>query len=469
MTITTTPECTVNLQLESRILEGWGRTMRSVADVATVSSAGQVTQAVRAAFAEDRSLVSRGAGYSYGDPALNDRGLIVDMSNMNRILSWDPQTGIMDLEPGVTIGTICECVGHDGWWPPVVPGTRGPTIGGCVAANVHGKNNWKLGPLGEHVLEIEIVRADGSLTTCTREQAESPFHAHVGGFGLLGVITRVRLQMHPSAQVLHVEEFSAPQLEDLIAILDRCEGRADYMVGWIDGYALGEELGRGLMQVAETLPPAPDRDGRRGHALPVPPVAQEQLWRLIKPMANDRVLRKVNAAQYLWGSVHNGRGRFISRTRFDFFHDFIPNWNRSFTGGTIQYQMFVPFASAGSVFRTALERAHEIDAPPFLAVLKRHRKDAFLLSEGVDGYSMSMDFHALPHRRAELHAMLTKLTGEVVLPAEGRFYLAKDSVLTRDQVTASFGEDRVAAFRELKRELDPTNVFQSDMYRRLLA
>ncbi|HEV3312235.1 MAG TPA: FAD-binding protein, partial [Chloroflexota bacterium] len=107
--------------------------------------------------------------------------------------------------------------------------------------------------------------------------------------------------------------------------------------------------------------------------------------------------------------------------------------------------------------------------PPFLAVLKRHRPDSFLLSEGVDGFSLSMDYHPGQSGRVNLEAALSRLTDEVVLPAGGRFYLAKDSVLTPEQMHRSFGIDAVDSFLSLKRRLDPGEIFQSDMYRRLFA
>ncbi|HEV3311392.1 MAG TPA: FAD-binding oxidoreductase, partial [Chloroflexota bacterium] len=293
-------------------------------------SESQVRDVVLAGRAEGRTIMSRGSGFSYGDPALNGGNLVLDLRPMNRVITWDEERGIIDLEPGVTVGDLCRHVASAGWWPPVLPGTKGPTMGGCAAANVHGKNNWKLGTFGEHVIELDFMLADGTTVTCGPEQDKDLFVAVLGGFGLLGVITRVRLQMQPGSGELHVEQYAAPELEDVMAIFERWTGRADYMVGWIDGFASGQSLGRGLVQVADTTESSRSaasmdrrtswlRDSLRSHG-----------HLALRPFATRTGLRAAAAAQYTWGALQNGRGEYITRERFHFFHDTIPNWNQAF-------------------------------------------------------------------------------------------------------------------------------------------
>jgi decaprenylphospho-beta-D-ribofuranose 2-oxidase len=454
--------------IPTQSLEGWGRIQGSAARVIPIGSSEAATDSVRRAGSGGHTIISRGSGYSYGDPALNRNNIVLDLKPMDRILAWDPNTGVIDVEPGVTVGRLCRHVASAGWWPPVVPGTQYPTIGGCVAANVHGKNNWKLGPIGEHVEEIEMLVAGGGRVVCGPALHPDLFRAIVGGFGLFGVMTRIRLRMEKSSSLLHVEHYAAPELEDVMAILDRWSERADYMVAWIDGFANGKDLGRGLVQIADVMPSGSETD-RPGISPTdrMPTLIRGNLWRAMKPVANQAAMRALNAAQYVWGSMQNGRGSFRSRYRFEFFHDAVPGWNRAFRWGIIQYQMFVPREGAPSVFRQALEESARRGLPPFLAVLKRHREDSFLLSEGVDGYSLSMDFNPAQRGQAGLAEHLRRFTDEIVLPAGGRFYLAKDSILTASQARQSFGDEVVREFLRLKRELDPNELFQSDMYRRL--
>src|SRR5205807_1127097 len=126
----------------------------------------------------------RGAGRSYGDASLSAEHICLDLTRMNRILDWNPETGIIQVEPGVTIRQLWQYVIEDGWWPYVVPGTMFPTIGGCAAMNIHGKNNWRVGPIGDHILEFEIMLPTGEVRHCSREENPELFHAAIGGFGM---------------------------------------------------------------------------------------------------------------------------------------------------------------------------------------------------------------------------------------------------------------------------------------------
>ncbi|MFM8560343.1 MAG: FAD-binding protein, partial [bacterium] len=148
-----------------------------------------------AARAEGWRVSFRGAGRSYGDASLNAGQLSVDGRAMRRILSFDPATGVIEAEGGVSIAVVWRHVVAHGWWPAVVPGTMFPTMAGCVGMNIHGKNCFKAGPFGDHVLELDLLTADGTLRTLSRDRDPDTFRAVVAGLGLLGAVTRVRLQL----------------------------------------------------------------------------------------------------------------------------------------------------------------------------------------------------------------------------------------------------------------------------------
>jgi FAD/FMN-containing dehydrogenase len=422
-----------------------------------------------------KSVLARGSGYSYGDVALNAGNLVLETSGMSKILNWDAGSGLVKVEPGVSIGCLIDHVAPDGWWPPVVPGTVHPTMGGCVASNVHGKNNWNSGTIGDHITEMEVITSSGEVMTCGPRSNQELFRAVVGGVGMLGVISSITLQMRRvSSPLLHVEEFAAPDLDSMLSIFEARRHSADLLVGWVDGYAAGADLGRGLVQIGNYVDVSRGVYGSRSlgkyvsdRALGLIP--HSLLWVMMKPVANDIAMQRVNQARYLLGSLRTGMVRYLPQSGFQFFHDFAPNWNRAFQPvGIVQYQMFVPGVAARDVFAAALEETHAMDVHPFLAVLKLHRRDGFLLSYGVDGYSLSLDFRMTSSNQKRLLGMLNKLTAQLVLPAGGRFYLAKDNTLKPDDAARSLGEDAVSEFLSAKRQIDPDDVFQSDLYRRLL-
>ncbi|HVS19152.1 MAG TPA: FAD-dependent oxidoreductase, partial [Planctomycetota bacterium] len=174
-------------------VEGWGMAVGHHARVLRPRSVEELAHAFAEARAQGVSLCLRGGGNSYGDASTTDRGHVLDLSAMNRILAFDADTGRVEAEGGVTIEQLWKHVLPHGYWPKVVSGTMFPTLAGAAAANIHGKNNFAVGTIGDCIAEFDLYTPAGELVTCSREENADLFHAAIGGFGMLGAITRVVL------------------------------------------------------------------------------------------------------------------------------------------------------------------------------------------------------------------------------------------------------------------------------------
>jgi hypothetical protein len=175
---------------------------------------------------------------------------------MNRILSFDDETGVADCEAGVTIEGLWKHALPRGYWPKVVSGTMFPTLAGTLGANIHGKNNFRVGTIGDAVLEFDIVTPNGELLTCSRASNSELFHAAIGGFGLLGIFTRVKIgtkKVHSGN--LEVSAYATANLREMMAYFESHKETSDYLVGWIDCFGKGPMLGRGLIHDARYLEP----------------------------------------------------------------------------------------------------------------------------------------------------------------------------------------------------------------------
>jgi decaprenylphospho-beta-D-ribofuranose 2-oxidase len=425
-----------------------------------------------------RTVGLRGAGRSYGDASLNAEGLSLDLTRMNRILEWDPDTGIITVEPGVTIKQLWEYTIEDGWWPHVVPGTMFPTLGGAAAMNIHGKNNFKAGPIGDHIQAIDILLPTGELKTCSRVENAELFHAAISGFGMLGVMTRITLGLKRIySGLLNVTPIPTQNLDHLFQVFEERLPQADYLVGWVDCFASGEGLGRGLVHQANYLAPGEDPEPAQSlrvanQELPdtlLGVFPKSLMWRLMKPFAHNAGMRFVNFGKYLSGAKMSHGTHTQSHAGFAFLLDYVPNWKFSCKpGGLIQYQSFVPAAQAKSVFREQLRLAQAYGIVPWLGVFKRHRLDEFLMSHAVDGYSLALDFAVRPEMRGRLLSLAAEMD-RLVLDAGGRFYFAKDSTLHRASVREALGDTRVDQFLALKAECDPETLLQTNLYRRLFG
>ena len=424
-----------------------------------------------------RSVGMRGAGRSYGDASLNAENIVLDLTRMRRILAWDPLSGVITVEAGVTIQQLWQYTIEDGWWPSVVSGTMFPTLGGAAAMNIHGKNNFRAGPIGDHILEFTLMTPSGETIICSRQQNVDLFLGAIGGFGMLGVITQLTLQLKKVySGLLHVTPIGIRNLDHLFQVFEERLPVSDYLVGWVDCFGTGDGLGRGQVHQANYFKPGEDVNAAQtlrveNQELPdsvLGVVPKSLMWRFMKPFVNDPGMRLINAAKYL-SAVKLGDGQVHTQSHagFSFLLDYVPNWKNAYKpGGLIQYQSFVPKEHAREVFAKQITLCQEYNLVPYLGVFKKHRPDDFLMTHAVDGYSLALDFAVRPEKRGGLLSLMAELD-RTVLDAGGRFYFAKDSALHQMSAAKAVGADRAAKFFALKQKTDPENLLQTNLSRRL--
>lgn len=460
-------------------VEGWGMSSSALSYVSRPVDTDGICAVFDEARRTGRSVGMRGSGRSYGDASLNAENLLLDLTRMRRILNWNPQTGVIVVEPGVTIQQLWQYTIEDGWWPAVVSGTMFPTLGGAAAMNIHGKNNFKAGPIGDSILEFELMTPPGETLHCSREQNAELFFAAIGGFGMLGVISRLTLQLKKVySGLLNVTPIGIRNLDHLFEVFEQRLPQSDYLVGWVDCFASGTALGRGQVHQANYLAAGDDPNPAQtlrveNQELPdsiLGVFPKSLMWRFMKPFVNDPGMRLINAAKYL-SSIKLGDGHVHQQSHagFAFLLDYVPNWKKAYhPGGLIQYQSFVPKRQAKAVFTKQLTLAQEYGLVPYLGVFKKHRPDDFLMTHAVDGYSLALDFAVRPEKRGPLLSLAAEMD-RIVLDAGGRFYFAKDSALHQMSAREAIGAERAAKFFALKQQTDPENLLQTNLSRRLFG
>jgi decaprenylphospho-beta-D-ribofuranose 2-oxidase len=457
-------------------LENFGHSLRAPSFRFRPNRVEEICEVFQLAEREGLTVAARGAGRSYNDAALNGGGIMLDMSAMNRILDWDPASGVVRCEPGVTLQQLWKCIEPAGWWPPVVSGTMKTTLGGCLAANIHGKNNLKKGTIGEHVLEFRAVLPTGESITCTPEANADLFYAMISGLGMLGVFTSITMQMKRIySGLLSVSAWPVRDLHQHLGDLLEHAPHYDYIVGWLDTTASGKTIGRGQIHAANNLKVGEDPNAKETMRLEnqsLPPrifgvFPKSALHYFMSPFTNNLGVWGVNTAKYIASlPKHTFRQ---SHAAFHFLLDYVPNWELAYgPGGLIQYQSFLPKETAQPAWREMIELSQRHGLPSYLGVTKRHRPDKFLLSHAVDGFSLAMDFKVTDGKRAALSKLL-KDFDEIVLHSGGRFYFAKNSETSAETARAFLGEETIRKFKELKKRCDPNNVLESDLFRRVFG
>lgn len=464
----------INLNTHYTQLENFGHSLKASSYVLPIRTTEDIYEAFQLAKKLGLKVTARGTGLSYNDASLNGGGIVLDMRGFDQIHEWDPATGYVRCESGVTLRQLWQKVEPDGWWPPVVSGTMKTTLGGCLGANIHGKNNFRVGTIGEHVVEFTALLPTGALVTCSPKKNADLFYAMISGLGMLGVFTSVTLKMKRiHSGLISVDAWHTPTLSRQLSDLLEHAPQYDYIVGWLDTTAKGKSLGRGQIHAATNLKEGEDPDAQKTMRLETQHLPdrlfgvmpKSLLHYFMGPFLNNQGAWGINTAKYISAlRQHTFRQPHAA---FHFLLDYVPDWERSFGhGGLIQYQSFLPKETAEGAWREMLQLSHKRGLPSYLGVTKRHRPDNFLLTHAVDGFSLALDFRVTDRNRKRLGAQLQEFD-QIVLEAGGRFYFAKNSETSAESARRFLGDETLARFKRLKQRCDPNNLLESDLYRRL--
>jgi len=436
----------MSLLERTEMLAGWGRFGPRAARIKPF--AGKI---------EARSI-ARGAGRAYGDSAIG-AALTYDMRGFNKMLAFDPQTGQLIAEAGVTIGEIIETFLPRGWFPYVSPGTKFVSLGGAIAADVHGKNHHSEGSFCAFVDWIELVGPKGDVQRLT--PTDELFGWTAGGMGLTGIILRAAIRLRP-VETAYIKQntISAPNLEAAMEAFSKADD-ATYSVAWIDCLAKGEALGRSLVMLGEhaTLSEldyqaypkpliAPKRK-KRSFPIDLPGFALNSLsMRLFNDAYWRAGLRKTGETQVDWDS---------------YFYplDAILGWNKAYgRKGFVQFQCVLPDATAKAGLTEILTQTSTTGQGSLLAVLKRMGAQDSRVSFPMQGYTLALDFPANP----KTLALLDQLDA-ITLAHGGRLYLAKDARMSWETLHKS--DPRMAEFRKWRGRQNLTEAFASAQSERL--
>ena len=441
----------------SRLLAGWGRTAPTAPRVVPLGDdAGAAL-----AHPGPRGTLARGLGRSYGDAAQNAGGTVLDATAHDELIDIDPEAGTVRVDAGVSLDRLLRRLVPLGFFVPVTPGTRFVTVGGAVAADVHGKNHHHDGSLANHVREMTLATPTGTVTVGPARDPDL-FWATAGGMGLTGVLLDATLALpRIESSLLRVDTDRATDLDAVMALMDEGDHRYHYSVAWIDCLARGRHLGRSVLTrgdfAAASGLPAKHRDH---------PLAYDAAVRIEAPpvfpsgLVNVWTMRVFNEAVYRTAPV---RRRDELQPIARFFHplDFVGGWNRLYgRRGFLQWQCVLPFG-AEDTLRSSIEGLSGAGVGSVLAVLKRFGPgNPAPLSFPAAGWTLALDMPVVP----ALGPLLDGLD-EAVVGAGGRVYLAKDSRVSRRLIPVMY--PRLPEWRTVRDRVDPEGVLVSDLDRRL--
>ena len=373
----------------------------------------------------------------------------------------DVAAGEVRVGAGTSLGDLARAVIPHGWFPAVVPGTRHVTVGGAVAADVHGKNHHRDGAFGAHVRALELVTPDGARRRVTRAEDPAAFGATLGGMGLTGVVVEATLRLQRvESDYARVDTERAGDIDAMLAALTEGDRRARHSVAWVDCLAGGRQLGRGVVSFGDYATAAEVAAAGRGPSGAYGPRPTVPAPRWVPTQLLSRPAMRAFNALYFARAPREERGALVPLDAY--FHplDGLRDWPRLYgRTGFVQHQLVVPFG-AEDVVRRVLERCAARRLPAFLAVLKRFGPGDGPLSFPMPGWTLTVDLPAQAELAPELDAW-----DEWTAAAGGRVYLAKDARMRPELLPVMY--PRLDEWREARARLDPDGRMRSDLQRRL--
>ena len=402
-----------------------------------------------------QSVLPYGLGRTYGDGCLNDGNTLLLTRQMNRVLAFDREQGLIRCEAGMSLDEVLQLVVPHKWFLPTTPGTKFVTIGGAIANDVHGKNHHRAGTFGCHVTQFELLRSNGERLLCSPEQNRDWFEATIGGCGLTGLITWVEFKLRRvNNAMFQMESVKFRNLEEFFEVSAESDRGFEYTVAWLDCVASGDSLGRGIYMRGNHAGPEhtnsqPHRPPRLSVPVEFPNIALNHLSiKAFNTLYYARLMKKVTRA-------------VVHYDPFFYPLDAVNDWNRIYgRRGFFQYQFVMPFGKNHDAIRQVLATIAKSGQGSFLAVMKTfgNVKSPGWLSFPRPGFTLALDF---PNQGRKTRSLFEELD-KIVLGAGGRFYSAKDACMSPRAFQSTYPE-----WKKFSEMIDPR--FSSGFWRRVSA
>ncbi len=401
----------------------------------------------------DALSIPRGGGVSYVGASFAADAISQDMSAFDRLLEFDPERGLLRVEAGAHIADVMRFVLAHGWSLPVAPGHPHASIGGCVAADVHGKNPARDGTFRDQVDALEVLDSNRAWQqlSASNPADQIQFAAQFAGFGIPGLITSVSLRLQPAAKAYSVRRLPVRNLIEAAEVL-RAHASAPLLYGWHDGRS--GRFGRGVI-----------RFGLESHDTPAHRRQRPDLPASIAPGRFTLWSRAgIAAANTLLGQRWCRPG---SSTLSPLQAMFPLNGARGYFAGfgrdgMVEAQWLLPHGDYAG-FVQELEKLVQRLQPCISLISSKlfsGRPEGFAFDG--EGIALSMQFPApdTPSQRDFLRALT-----ELAIAHHGRPNLIKDSSLDAEQVRRAMPDFESA--RATLRHFDPQALRQSALTRRL--
>ena len=405
-----------------KMMSGWGGYPAKKVNIIYPTNLNQILIEIKKS-----ELIARGNGRAYGDSAINEKNTI-NMKYFNHILSFDDKLGILVAESGVLLEDIINTFLPRGWFPYVTPGSKFVTVGGLLAADVHGKNHHKDGTFRNFVEWFEIIDSKGEIKKCSKNENKDLFEWTIGGMGLTGIIIRAAIKLRP-VETCWIKQkiYVAENIDQTLDLFEKSMD-ATYSVAWINSTKYGSNIGQSLVILGEHATLDDLSKKIRSNPLRLKKNKKKNIpFYFPNWLLNKKLVKIFNSIYYLIGK-NIAKEKLVYWDNYFYPLDNVLGWNKIYgRRGFVQYQCVLPLKNSKKGLIELLEEIEKSNVSSFLSVLKRFGEQTGNFSFPMEGYTIALDFPV----NKKTFELLENLD-EITLKHGGRFYLAKDARMKKE-------------------------------------
>lgn len=452
-------------QISTKPLSGWSKTTFTTSKVYSPSMYEDIIQIFESAFKEQLSISILGGMRSYSDNFLNSE-ISIDMRNFNNVIALNESQLLV--QSGATFYEVADFLSNKGHMMEVIPGSGHVTIGGAISNNIHGKNAYKSGFFGNHVVEITYIDLSSfEIKKCSREVDSQIFHSIISGLGVLGVVIEVLINLKNIESLTVIEnQIVVENIDDLFNTIERIEEQADYLIASVD-------LSSGLTNKSFAK--------LSYSKLVNTPYKEKKSINLFKILGNHRLIRPLFSFKFSYkiiekifgiyasGLLSNKKEKVNNVFESHYLNDvFLPEYNYYFKNGFFEYQCNVPKKNSKEFYEFFITEIDRLKIKPLMTGIKSYSaaSEDFLLSFQLkeNSYSFTFDFPNIDTN--QIKDLFSRLNKKIV-KLNGKVYYAKTACLDFEEFEAMYGKKNIEIFKILKSQLDPNSLLVNNLYKRI--
>ena len=422
---------------------------------------------------QNLKIAIKAGGNSYSDVFLASNHLIIDISNIDSILSFDSENGFVIVESGVRIGNLLKMIMPKNWGLVGLSGSVTDLIGGMLSSNTHGKDTWKNGNFSKNILSFKLLLANGKIEEVSRQKNIELFNGVVGGLGFLGIVVEITLKLNPikSFMVKRATKkiYNFGDMIEHFYTLEKSGSDFSYVL--LDPFSSTKSLGKGICESSMYVNAPKCTDAQFEEFLypkrKIGLLKPETFWSTIRPFWGNNACSLVNKLRFFRSQNNFTKYSVEPFPKIQYGYSALPKFNLLYAPyGFFELQSIFPKENTIHAFTELLAVSNQFKSEPWICMVKRHKPDTSYLTFSGDGLSIAINF-PLKSLNSNLREKYCNKLFEIILKFNGKIYLSKHANIPKSIFQKMYPDYKKMS--DLKNRYDPDFVFSSDATNRLLV